>query len=142
MRVVRVNELPWPWNPFRCQWRDRFAALIADRDLGDTERATLFQEMATSLSPKEIKSCRFHDADWSVAADVAVDIFRQGMSPDTADLGALVQAVGGGAVETDAVRSFWMDPITWSPGSPFVGNGQHRICALKLAGAPAALAEP
>lgn len=136
---VPVASLPWPWNPFKCTWQDRFEGLVGGRKLGDPERTALFERMATALSPDEVGQCPYHVTDWRLAADLALSLNRLGNTPAHRTIENGVRARGGGNAEIEAVCSFWEEPMSWSEGAPVVGNGQHRVCALKLAGAEIAL---
>lgn len=139
---VAVAELPWPWHPFKCRWEERFKQLVPHYDdLDDSERARHFGAMIAGLSEQELGQCPYHVADWRLAAELAVIFHRNEKSPAAQGFEREVRKLGGGPAEIEAIRSLWEEPISWTPGSPVVGNGQHRVCALKCAGAEIALVD-
>lgn len=138
---VLVDDLPWPFKPFRCVHYPRVRWLLDAENPDTATAATRCSEMLTRLTPEEVAACPYHSADWGLAAEVSVSLHREGLRPGT---GVFEEAaLAGGAKEDElwAIRSFWTEPISWQRGQPSVTNGQHRICGLKLSGATLALIE-
>jgi hypothetical protein len=132
-RIVEVATLPWPRCLFRCPLH---SALQGDikfmKDLHEAQAAT--RRLSLSLSGDEVAKCPYHRPDWRLAADTAVALLERtgGLTVEIAD-----QAVR--SIEMDdetawALISLVADPILWGGGDE-VANGQHRVCAMKLAGA-------
>lgn len=120
-RIVRVDDLPWAHNPFRCRWKKEFDAT----GTGD------FGAFVRGLAPDELAECPYHDGltDWVEAARVAVELVEAG-GPDPGD--------GYEPAETHtgctpwAIVSFFAYPIHLDGDR--LGNGQHRVCAMKVTG--------
>jgi hypothetical protein len=138
--VVRVDALPYAHQPYQCRHAGRFdAAAGGPEHLHWTEHAVaqgrLFYE---SLTPADFKSCHYHRADWHKIALASIHVLAIG--PDGAgDFLAACRAV----IKHRRLRrrdqgwliSLFTEPIDWHPGLVTVTNGQHRICALRAAGA-------
>lgn len=138
--AVRVDALPYAHQPYQCRHAGRFdPAGGGPEDLHWTEHAVaqgcLFFE---SLTPADFTSCRYHQADWHKIA--LLSIYALAIGPGEAgDYLAACQAV----IKHHRLRrrdqgwliSLFTEPIDWHPGLVTVTNGQHRICALRAAGA-------
>jgi hypothetical protein len=136
-----VEDLPWPFKPFRCLHYPRVRWLLEAEEPDTASAATLSSAMLRRLTPEEVNACPYHSADWRLAAELSVSLHRDGLRPGT---NAFEKAALAGGAEEDelwAIRSFWTEPISWQRGQASVTNGQHRICALKLSGATVALIE-
>ena len=119
--IALVSDLPWADNPFRCRWKTQF----------DAAGTSDFGEFVRGLTPEELAECPYHDGstDWVEAARVAVELVEAG-GPDPVD--GYVQADTHTVCTPWAIVSFFAEPI-FIDGDQ-LGNGQHRVCAMKLAG--------
>jgi hypothetical protein len=127
--IADVASMPWPRNLFNCEWRDR-AGAVEDLDLGASQVA--MRSMVLGLTARELVACPYHRPDWRRAADAAVTLVEQTGQLVEEDLRRTARGMDG---ETAwALYSFVGQPIIWNGGDE-LSNGQHRVCAMKLAGA-------
>jgi hypothetical protein len=133
-RLVPVVALPYPFHLFRCRFVDRhleaLAAVGASPDEFPTpaQCASAFSAFVRELSD-EINDCPFHQPDWGLAAERAINATRQDGSDDLAQIRVDTSELDD---ETSwAAWSFFEEPI-WLSGYR-LGNGQHRTCAMKCA---------
>jgi len=131
-RVVDVASLPWPHDPFRRHWVERFRDAAAEATT-DAQRQEIVRDIALGLTPVEVSACSYHDADWRTAAATAIAVVESGE--------ACWKALDDAARETnlddettEAFLSFFIEPIFVNGTS--LGSGQHRVCAMKLANVP------
>jgi hypothetical protein len=139
LRVVAVAELPWPHHPFRCAHAERFSDLEQLYPPGARETGAVGAHWHTTLTPTDYAGCGYHAADWNTAAHAAVQIAQAGIPTSLAALRAAIETLGVPDETAAAALSLFTDPIGWSPGTPQVTNGQHRVCALRASGAPLAV---
>ncbi|HEU5061740.1 MAG TPA: hypothetical protein VFT79_01150 [Solirubrobacterales bacterium] len=93
-----------------------------------------------SLSKAQIRHCPYHRPDWNVAARLAIDWWRdRGREGRLEDFALETADAKLDAPTQWAAGSFFVEPI-WINGS-LLGNGQHRVCAMKRAGVPRCLVE-
>jgi hypothetical protein len=80
---------------------------------------------------EQVAECRYHHAstDWVAAAGVAVELVQSGR---TGRYDPYTAAETHHEATACAIVTFFADPIFVSGTE--IGNGQHRICAMKLAG--------
>lgn len=138
--VAEVSGLPWPHSLFRCSHvRQVEAALrgIPDDPPEVVQRAV--ESVVRSLSPNDLRSCDYHRPDWVLAARVAIGCWRTSRREDLADVGDVISRAGLSPQIQWAAESFFVEPI-WINGQS-LGNGQHRVCATKLAGVYRCLVE-
>jgi hypothetical protein len=134
LRIVPVAALPFPHHPFRCPHRQRFLDLAKLYD--DHEWVVAGAHWYLTLMSDDLAQCEFHRCDWRRVADASVAILES-LSP-TATRGDLMDACSAQRLqspELEGLLSIFTEPIDWTPGSPTVTNGQHRLCALSAAGA-------
>jgi hypothetical protein len=134
LRVLPVTALPFPHGPFRCPHNQRFLHLARTYD--DLERTVVGAHWYLTLSSEDFAQCPFHQCDWRKVADTSVAILDSLATNATHD--DLVAACSEQALlkqELEGLLSLFTFPIDWTPGSPTVTNGQHRLCALRAAGA-------
>lgn len=138
--VAEVSRLPWPHGLFRCSHKRRFdeAARDLPDDAADTEQRTV-EAVARSLSADDLRRCEYHAPDWVLAARVAIDCWRTAEDADLAGIGDAIMRADLSLQTQWAAESFFIEPI-WING-PLLGNGQHRVCAMKLAGVERCLVE-
>jgi hypothetical protein len=136
LAVVSVADLPWPHNPARCQWHERYQLLQGLYPSGCRAPA-IGAHWFLTLDEAAFAACPYHEADWKRIASVAVTVFHTLRDEDDVDtaIAAVRRALGDSAEATWCV-SLYLDPLVWSPGHATVVNGQHRSCALKASGAP------
>jgi hypothetical protein len=135
--VVDPQQLPMPHNPSRCDFYDK---TLWNGPLPLAQRRTRWLDV---IEPRWM-SCSYHAADWRSIAEAACWVLdlqlRASVQSWTVDLGAHLARFPGGALappEADFADSLFSDPIAWLPGEDMVDDGQHRTCALRLAGARA-----
>lgn len=85
--------------------------------------------VAHGLTPAELAKCKYHATDWVTAAEVAVGVLEGRETMDEA-----IERLGDTTREAEGVWSLLSREPVWLDG-PQLGNGQHRVCAMKLAGA-------
>jgi len=136
--IVAVDSLPWAHHPFRCRWAARFERLTPD-DAPEAERRAAVRDLALSLTPAELAACPYHDADWRMAAETAVALVESGDTSIEA-LERIVASLRLDGNTAEALCSFFSDPIFVAGDG--LGNGQHRVCAMKLADVPRCPVEP
>ena len=131
-KVIPVDALPLPRDLFRCQFADRFKALLGAH--GDDSQAAA-TEFFSVLSKDEMAACRYHDANWQRACDRAVEIIDLlGPTPSDDDLEAVLQRSDLAEPEACALYSLLgVDGL--SVNAHGYGNGQHRGCAVRFSGA-------
>jgi len=142
LAVVAVADLPWAHNPFKCAHVERFETIeglyVRERWPPPAAGAQWF----LTLTEEDFKACDRHDADWLAIAAVSVEIYRGLEAEATMDtVRQRVTARFGDTSDAFHCVTLFRDPITWRPGQTRVGDGQHRTCALKAAGAPFCIAE-
>ncbi len=99
------------------------------------------EEGIRSLSEAQVRHCPYHRPDWTVAARLAIDWWRErGREDQLNDFALAVADVTLSAATRWAAESFFAEPI-WINGQTLLGNGQHRVCAMKLASVPRCLVE-
>jgi len=140
LQIVPVAELPWAWNPFKCAHRAKFCAALP-ADLEADQRPPYFAAMVQGLTQPELEACPYHNCDWALAAAMTVWCFQYRVDPHGEQVSKRVAEQGGGWPELKAISSLFLRPIVWSPQSPTVSDGQHRVCALKVAGAERCIVE-
>jgi hypothetical protein len=125
-KIVSVESLPWPRHLFRCELaKDVIVEIVEDLEL---EQAAT-RDRVLGLSTAEVRACAFHAPDWVTAARIATDLAAAGrLDP---------RGVGAAMCDLDAetawaLLSFVAEPIIWNGGLA-LGNGQHRVCAMKIA---------
>jgi hypothetical protein len=140
MYIADVGRLPWPHGLFRCANKHIFEAALPDADKDRSESCQVYVEAtARSLSESQIRLCPYHRPDWNLAARVAIDGWRDCESDDPSDVADALNQANLADETLWAAESFFIEPI-WIIG-PSLGNGQHRVCAMKLAGVRQCLVE-
>jgi hypothetical protein len=138
--VAEVSGFPWPHGLFRCTHTRRFDAALSDVPDDPPEAGQrIIEAVARSLSADDLRRCDYHRPDWVLAAQVAIDCWRSSRREDLADVGDAISRAGLSPQTQWAAESFFIEPI-WING-PSLGNGQHRVCAMKLAGVGRCLVE-
>jgi hypothetical protein len=151
--VVPVADLPWAHHPFRCPYSAEFEAAVPEPLVppgrGTPERVYEFSEaarhpyiaaFALSLTAEQLHRCAYHRPNWKWAAAAAVAAFERGIVPEPGEISQAVRVAGESDETAEAMWSFWREPIFLN--GPLLGNGQHRMCALKLAGVRRYVIEP
>jgi hypothetical protein len=141
MYVANVSSLPWPHGLFRCPNVQAFESVTPEADRAHAEKCqSVVEATISSLSDGRLRNCPYHRPDWKLAARLAIDWWRGRRGDDQPTDFALVLAEANLSIETQwASESFFAEPI-WIDG-PLLGNGQHRVCAMKLAGVERCLVE-
>jgi hypothetical protein len=131
-RIADVEALPWPSDLFRCPWRERIADVLDGSDESGRQAAT--RSLVLGLTPEEVAACPYHQPDWLLAARTAVALLESDRF-SLEHLSSAAQVAGMDRDTEEAMYGFIWEPIIWNGGAR-VGNGQHRVCAMKLAGVP------
>lgn len=97
------------------------------------------RDLALSLTPAELAECPYHQADWHTAAAAAIKLAQAGDSSGEA-LAAAIATQQLDSATAEALHSFFAEPIFVSGDG--LGNGQHRVCAMKVARVPHCPIEP
>lgn len=136
-RVVPVSSLPFPFHLWKCPFEARHLRALEVAGAEPDDYATpeqcsnAFRIFVADLG-EAIATCPYHQPDWKVAAERAVEAVRRdpGGSPAEPETRNLDE-------ETDwAAWEFFTEPIFVDGGR--LGNGQHRVCAMKCVGVRAA----
>jgi hypothetical protein len=101
------------------------------KDLHAEQAAT--RRLALSLSDDELARCPYHRPDWSMAANTAGTLLERTGRLTTALADQAARSTSMDDQPAWALISLVADPILWN-GSDQLANGQHRVCAMKLAG--------
>lgn len=132
--AIPVTDLPSPYNPFRCMYRDRF----------DSSQQAAGQAFLESLTADEVRACWYHMADWAAIADESVRIVDKvgRLKPEGQYLREARQSnLSDGDQSWDSdlrwLISLFEQPIIIAGGG--YTDGQHRACALRFSGAPRAV---
>jgi len=137
MHVVAVAELPWAHNPSRCVHCDRFQTMRGLYQGSSGNNPAAGAHFFLSLSEDDFADCPYHRGDWVKIAAEAVALLGK-MDPDSTheEIYTEVSRRFPEEPERKWLLSLLIRPIIWD--RPYTGiiNGQHRICALKAAGAP------
>jgi hypothetical protein len=144
--VVPIDELPYQHLPFKCDLRADWAAALAEEhpDPGHEpweDRVAFSARWFPQRTAAELARCSYHGlTDWRLAAELACEAVTAAIaaaagSPEVVPRSHILvdQVPAAAAVGVEAL--LFSVPILWSPGSPTVDDGQHRICALRGAGA-------
>ena len=81
---------------------------------------------------RKVKSCEYHRPDWTKAAEVACSLVERGLTGDMHAFDLASKEAGLDECTRWAALSFLVEPIFVD--GPRLGNGQHRVCAMKMAG--------
>ena len=138
--IIEVSRLPWPHGLFRCPHKTLFDLAIADVPPNRPEDCSpLVGAAARSLSADQVGACPYHRPDWSLATETAISCWQ---AADGDDFSAVEIAISRRDLDEETLWAAWSllaEPI-WIDG-PLLGNGQHRVCAMKLAGVNRCLVE-
>jgi hypothetical protein len=131
-KVIPVATLPLPRNLFRCMHADRFMSLLEAHEHDPQAAAS---EFFAVTSHGEMAECKYHDANWKVVCDLAVEIIEfLGSTPSDDDLEAAVDGADLPGPEAWALHSL-LGADGLSVSQTGYGNGQHRGCAVRFSGA-------
>lgn len=138
MLVVAVADLPWPHDLFRCKQHDVFQTQ-APAGLANAERQPHVERIARSFSEPQIRRCYYHRPNWHWVTRAAIGCFERGVQPGPGECVDAARAAGEGRDTGAALMWLFVDPIFVSGDQ--IGNGQHRVCGMKLAGVSHCLIE-
>lgn len=137
-RLLDTSALPGPHDLFKCTFRNRYDALVGERQR-ETRAVTLARHEAVRIWTQQglepLAACPYHDVDWRLAAEIACATLAEA-TDNHQDLADVVIARNDlpPAVRC-AAASFFYDPIVLNSRGDEIVNGQHRICAVLAAGA-------
>ena len=133
--VVDPRLLPRPHNPSQCHFYDR---ALWDSRLPLAQIQSRWSETASG----RWSECRYHSGDWKTVASAACWVLGTQLERDPESWSGTPSMMSAGYPgralvedERDAVGSLLWEPISWTPGADYVMDGQHRACALRVAGA-------
>jgi hypothetical protein len=133
-RVVRVNTLPFPFHLFRCPFVGTHLRALeaagADPDSYATPEqcSQAFRVFVTDTASK-LTTCPYHQPNWNLAAAKASTAARG--APTEAKSRIRPDTTGLDHETAWAAWSLVAEPL-WINGDR-LGNGQHRVCAMKCA---------
>ena len=132
--AVPITAFPFAHGPFRCPHYERFCELA--RACDGASDSVIGARWHLTLTANDIAACEFHDADWRSIAAASVAVLKAAGPRATFD-DLIAACEQQGLPKAELLWLYWLfaDPIHWRPGSPCVTNGQHRLCALRAAGA-------
>lgn len=130
--IADLASLPWPHGLFRCAHKRLFDSAIPEAAKPRPEDCQPHVEaVARGLPGIEIRRCPYHRPDWKLAAEVAISCWQESGCDDQFDPGEAFSRANLSEETRWAAESFFIKPI-WIDG-PLLGNGQHRVCGMKLA---------
>jgi hypothetical protein len=134
LTAVRVEDLPVPHHLFKCRYAYRSRELI-ERYQDDPGRAG--KEFLATLTDQEAARCPYHQTDWRNVAALSVAVLARVQEGQRQDKAIKAIALRFNLKDRGEVELFslFADPIHWGFGTDELGNGQHRVCALKKADA-------
>jgi hypothetical protein len=144
LQIVNVSALPWPATPGQsgnfCWLNDLSNRLsLAGTWPSDVERRLMNAELvAERMRTGDIKDCIYHQFDWGLLSEIAIEILSSAVANDAA-IEAALRSRRADPARIRQVRSLLTrdDSILWSPEYPDdLGNGMKRICAMKQQGVP------
>lgn len=140
LTTVRVEDLPVPHHLFKCRYADRSGELI---ELYEDDPARAGKEFLASLTDEEAARCGYHQADWRKIASLSVAVLarmQEGQQREKA-IKAISRRFKLSHRDELELLILFADPISWGFDTDELGNGQHRVCALKKAGAEFCIVE-
>jgi hypothetical protein len=86
-----------------------------------------------------IVGCDYHQADWETATAAAIEALDGAAGLSSRALASVAAEIaiarGGDELTVCMAHSLFADPIFLMRGrQSSLGNGQHRMCAMKIAG--------
>lgn len=139
--VAEIASLPWGHSLFNCHYNDLVEAAVRDVPPDRAEAGQpLVEAVARSLSSNQLRGCPYHAPDWKLAAKFAIECWQECEPED--DFFTIGEALARANLPGEsrwAAESFFGQPIYVD--GPLLGNGQHRVCAMKLAGVDQCLVE-
>jgi hypothetical protein len=131
-RAARIADLPYPHLLWKCKWSEVWRSEFQRAGKPDEAdgRQRVFDAFAAGLGPAKLRRCPYHRADWIRIARVGVALIEGGEHPTEAALSPALRQLR----PADAEWLYWLfaEPIFISATQ--LGNGQHRVCAMRLAG--------
>ena len=137
--MVSVDQLPSPHHLFRCPFAREHKRCVAAVGESSAGLAVAFDRFAAAVAPRTWQ-CDYHHADWETATAAAIaaldDAAPWASSRALASVAAeIAGARGGDEMTMWMAHSLFADPIFLMRSDlPALGNGQHRVCAMKIAG--------
>ncbi len=140
LTTVRVEDLPVPHHLFKCLHQDRFDEMLG-RHRDEPGRA--YSEFLAGLDPEQVARCPYHQADWQKVAALSVAVLARVQEGQRRDKALEQISRRFKLTDRDQIELFFLfaDPIHWGFGADQLGNGQHRVCALRMAGAEFCIVE-
>ncbi len=129
--AIPVASLPPPHGPYQCQHIDRFKKLLG-RSESHAKSLAAGRIFMDSLTPDDLRTCRYHRANWARIADASAQIVDQLPGAEGDDYAAAAQAWRLPAKDRKWLYSLFDDPIVLSDNRNSYVNGQHRGCALRF----------
>jgi hypothetical protein len=135
IRAVPVSALPWPHRLSRCAHAGRVGDIARTYPDADGADQVAHAELFTLLTPADMAACPYHQANWAAIAAAAVQL----ASEDSQQAARTRAQTWPGLSESDrkGLASLFREPVRWDDGDNLLTNGQHRLCALRAAGAAA-----
>jgi hypothetical protein len=132
LTTVKVADVPPPHHLFKCPHEERLGQLS---DLEGEVHRQAWGVFAASLTSDDLRRCGYHDADWRKIAALSIVVLARIQDGQRchAALRRIRRRYELSEEDGRALWSLFTDPIIWSFDSPELANGQHRVCALKLA---------
>ena len=132
--AIPVGELPPPHGPYQCQHIDRFKKMLG-RSESFVRSLVAGRAFIDSLTPDDLRTCRYHRANWARIADASAQIVDQHPGAEGDHYNAAAEAWRMPAKDRRWLVSLFADPIVLSGKRDHYVNGQHRGCGLRFSGA-------
>ncbi len=141
--IVRVADLPAFHASLKCALEDLYDAPVKARlrepgrsEMPPEESALLRHPIRDELTPADVVACDYQGFDWRTIASFACSIVDDAEDAiEWADIGRAAKSARLSKDNRSMLLTLFTEPILWRPGRPIVDNGQHRACALHVAGA-------
>jgi hypothetical protein len=133
-RAVPVTAFPFAHEPSNCKHHERFCELT--RACQNAPAGVIGARWYLTLASADFAACEFHNANWLSIARASVSALQAaGPRATWDDLLRTCDEQQLPEAEQNWLFTLFSEPLDWIPGETGVTNGQHRLCALRAAGA-------
>lgn len=132
LAIAEIVELPYPHNLGECLWGQRHRALVAEEGDDPDGHRRAYERLIAELGPDRVAQCSYHASDWKRATEIACKLLDEG-TVRSGEPGERATALGATRDVAMAVYELFARPISHADGE--LCDGQHRTCAMRVAGA-------
>jgi hypothetical protein len=134
-RVVSVESLPpphWLWKQ-ACPLRPEYEQIVAETPEGPDRYRRAFERFLAECGER-MHECEYHEPDWSLIAGIAVEAVESGADDPLEEAERLAAAHGLSDEWIEWLGWLLLDPVFTIDRGRKLGNGLHRVCAMKAVG--------